>query len=244
VPPAPGATDGGLPVIDKTTFAIDAARAARLLGALLERAGTSPVPESAVPAVFEAAIGEDGDRLRALALEAGADVERFATVAALAVMPLLQRCRAAWQARVPPHYMGAACPLCGAWAALAEARGLERQLRLRCGRCGAEWAAEVLRCAFCATTEHAQLGALVGDKAGDTRRVDTCAACGGYMKTITTLTPCLPADVRLQDLATVDLDVAALSQGYTRPDGPARPLEVRVTSRAPSRRGAFARWRR
>jgi FdhE protein len=203
------------------------------------------VPESAVVAVFEAAIAEDADRLRTLALEAGADVERFATVAALAIMPLLQRCREAWQGRVPAHYMAAACPLCGAWAALAEARGLERQLRLRCGRCGAEWPAEVVRCSFCETKEHSLLGALVGETAGDTRRVDTCSACRAYMKTITTLTPCPPADVRLQDLATVDLDVAALSQGYARPDGPARPLAVRITARTPERgRGMLVRWRR
>jgi FdhE protein len=241
VPAVPGAPDGGFPVIDQTTFAIDTRRAARLLNALLDRAGTSSVSERAVPAVFEAAIAEDGDRLQTLALEAGADVERFATAAALAITPLLQRCREAWQVRVPAHYMAAACPLCGAWAALAEARGLERQLRLRCGRCGGDWAAEVVRCAFCATKEHAQLGALVGETAGDTRRVDTCSACRAYMKTITTLTPCPPADVRLHDLATVDLDVAALSQGYARPDGPARLLEVRVTE---PRRGAFARWRR
>lgn len=241
---AVGSTPGpDLPVINQTTLAIDPARAAGLLGALLERARVSPVPESAVPAIFEAAIAEDAERLRTLALDAGADVERFATVAALAIMPLLQRCRDAWQDRIPAPYMAAACPICGAWAALAEARGLERQLRLRCGRCGADWAAEVLRCAFCATREHAQLETLVTDSATDPRRVDACAACRAYMKTLTTLTPCPAADVRLQDLATVDLDVAALSQGYARPEGPAQRREVHVIAE-PRRRGVFARWRR
>ena len=245
VPAAPSGPQGGVPLINGTTFEIDAALAAPLLDALLERAGPSRGPERTMPRVFEAAIAEDGGRLGALAVEVGADVERLATAAALAVMPLLQRCREAWQDRVRAEYMDAACPICGAWATLVEARGLERQLRMRCGRCGAEWAAQVLRCAFCATIEHAKLGALVGGTSGDTRRVDTCAVCLAYMKTITTLTPCPPADVRLLDVATVELDVAALSQGYARPASPARPLDIHVHAHPPrSRRRGFALWRR
>ena len=245
VPAAPATAAGDLPLIDRATFTIDAPLASRLLGELLERAGLPRVNENAVPAIFEAAIAEDSDRLRALAVDAGADAERFATAAALAVTPLLQRCREAWQDRVPAPYMDAACPICGAWATLAEARGLERRLRLRCGRCGAEWAAQVLRCAFCATIAHEQLGTLVGETAGDTRKVDTCAACRGYMKTIATLTPSAPADVRLYDLATVDLDVAALSHGYARPPRLAPPLSVHVTPRASrGRLAGLARWRR
>ena len=244
VPAVAAEPEGRLPVIDRTTITIDAARAAPLLDALLERARTARVPETAVPSVLEAAITEDGERLRALAVEAGADVERFATAAALAVMPILQRCREAWQDRVPAAYMDAACPICGAWATLAEARGLDQRLCLRCGRCGAEWSAAVVRCAFCGTTDHAQLGALVRETPGDTRRVDTCAACRAYVKTITTLTSCSPADVRLHDLATVDLDVAALSEGYGRPPSPAHRLDVHVVAKAPrSRRASLLRWR-
>jgi FdhE protein len=240
----PAAPAGHLPLIDRTTFTIDASLASRFLGELLDCAGLPRVNESAVPATFEAAIAEDSDRLRALAVDAGADPERFATAAALAVVPLLQRCREAWQDRVPAPYMDAACPICGAWATLAEACGLERRLLLRCGRCGAAWAAQVLRCAFCATIAHEQLGTLVGETAGDTRKVDTCAACRGYMKTIATLTPSPPADVRLDDLATVDLDVAALSHGYARPPRLA-PLSVHVTPRASrGRLASLARWRR
>ena len=241
----PATAAGDLPLIDRATLTIDAPLASRFLGELLERAGLPRVNETAVPAIFEAAMAEDSDRLRTLAVDAGADAERFATAAALAVTPLLQRCREAWQDRVPAPYMDAACPICGAWATLAEARGLERRLRLRCGRCGAEWAAQVLRCAFCGTIAHEQLGTLVGETAGDTRKVDTCAACRGYMKTIATLTPSPPADVRLYDLATVDLDVAALSHGYARPPRLAPPLSVRVTPRASrGRLAGLARWRR
>jgi FdhE protein len=94
------------------------------------------------------------------------------------------------------------------------------------GRCGAVWAAQVLRCPFCGATEHTRLGTLVPE-AGDTRKADTCADCGAYIKTITTLAACPPADVRLLDAATVDLDVAALDHGFTRPSAPARRFASR-----------------
>jgi FdhE protein len=245
VPGAPAAADGGAPLIAGATLTIDAAQGATLLAALLEHAGAPAATESVVCAIFEAAITEDTERLETLAAATGAEAARFATVAALAVMPLLQACRQAWQGRIPVDWVAAACPLCGAWATLAEARGLEHQLRLRCGRCGADWAAQVLRCAFCGMTDHERLGTLVADATGDTRKVDTCAACLGYLKTITTLTACPPADVRLLDAATVELDVAALTQGFTRPAAPAHRFEVHVAARAP--RGllaGLARWRR
>ena len=56
------------------------------------------------------------------------------------------------------------------------------------------------------------------------------------MKSIMTLTPTPPADVAVLDLATVDLDVAALSEGYARPAE--APLHVRVVAR--ERRGVLA----
>lgn len=244
VPEAPAPEDADRPLIAGATFALDMDLAAALLGDLLDHAGAPAVSRHAVAATFEAAITEDTERLHALAADAGAEAARFATASALAVMPLLQACRQAWESRVASTAMAPACPICGAWATLAEARGLERRIRLRCGRCGADWGAQVLRCAFCGTTDHERLGTLVADGAGDTRKVDTCAVCLAYMKTLATLTACPPADVRLLDAATVDLDVAALSHEFTRPREAAARFGVSVRARAP--RGLLAsvmRWR-
>jgi hypothetical protein len=44
----------------------------------------------------------------------------------------------------------------------------------------------------------------------------------------------------IEDLGTVDLDVAALQCGYTRPSGTGHPLEITVTDKGATRR--FFTW--
>jgi FdhE protein len=240
VPAVPTRADANEPLIAHTRVEIDARRATRLVAEIWRSAGLPRLTERRTPAVLEAAICEDVRRLSELAAEDGADAALYATAAALAVMPLLHACRDAWQDRIVAGWMRGSCPICGAWAALAEARGLERALRLRCGRCSADWATEVVRCPFCGTVDHERLGTLVGEGAGDTRKVDTCSVCRGYIKTVATLAAFPAADVRIVDLATVDLDVAALERGFARPKHAAHTFGVEVVPRAA--RGAW--WRR
>ena len=194
--------------------------------------------------VIEAAINMDDEALGDVAKTLGVGADLFREVAGLAAMPLLQACGRRWAERIPSDWIEAACPICGAWAALAEARGLERSLRLRCSRCGADWTGVPVRCAFCGTADHDKLGALVSARDGDTRRVETCTVCLGYMKTVTTLRACTPADVRLLDTDTVELDVAALEHGYARPRRPARALGARVAAPPRGRLGPFFRGTR
>jgi FdhE protein len=219
------------PAIAGAAFTVESGRMRRLLRALLSRAFTvSPkaIDDAKALQILEAAVNDDRDALAAHAAALHLGVELFAETAALAAMPLLQACRQAWAAQVPSQWQAAACPICGAWATLTEARGLERSLCLRCGRCGADWPTAPVRCAFCATADHERLGALVAERAADTRKVDTCSECLGYMKSVTTLQACAPEDVRLLDLDTVELDVAALEHGYARPARPAHDLKVRI----------------
>ncbi|HYE90892.1 MAG TPA: formate dehydrogenase accessory protein FdhE [Terriglobales bacterium] len=237
----------GAPLIAGAVLTVDPGRARPVVRALMERAFTldgAALDGATAVRVLEAAVNDDRPALSALAEGLRLAPALFAEVAALAAMPLLQAYRQAWSARAPSEWLEAACPLCGAWAALAEARGLERALRLRCGRCGADWAALPVRCAFCGTAEHDKLGALVSERGADLRRVETCSVCLGYMKTVTTLQACAPADVRLLDVDTVELDVAALEHGFARPARAPRRLDVRLVARA--RRGLaglFARGR-
>lgn len=236
---------GSAALITGTTFAVDGARAKHVVRALVQRAFTvdrRAIDTDVAVRTLHAAVNEDRAALETLAGRLRVGAELFGEVAALAAMPLLQACRAAWAARVPADWMAAACPVCGAWAALAEARGLERSLRLRCARCGADWMALPVRCAFCGTADHEKLGALVAERSGDTRRVETCGVCLAFMKTVMTLQPCPAGDVRLLDLATVELDVAAMEHGFARPARPARALDVRVIARPRGRlSGLFRR---
>ncbi len=180
---------------------------------------------------LEAAIGQDLPAAAGACPVAGIEPGTLAALAGLASAPILQACGRQLAARVPDDWSRGYCPVCGAWPTLAEVRGIEREVRLRCSRCGGEWRADWLRCPYCGNTDHERLGSLIPDTGGESRKVETCHACNGYLKTLATLRPWSPAEVVLQDLETVDLDLAALERGYRRPERPAFAVAVRLVDR-------------
>jgi len=186
-----------------------------------------------VPALLEAAIRQDARCLDDWAAGLGVEPVALRAVVAVAATPLLHACRRAWQDRLPAGWRQGYCPVCSAWPTLAEARGLERSRRLRCARCGGDWRTDWLRCPYCDNADHARLGALVADAPLETRRVETCEACRGYVKSIATLRATPPDEVTLVDLDTVELDIAALEHGYARPDEPAYVMRTRVVAADP-----------
>ena len=85
-----------------------------------------------------------------------------------------------------------------------------------------------LRCVYCANTNHTTLGFFAPDTVLDTRTIERCGRCGGYVKTLATLQGTGAEAVAFLDLTTVELDITALEQGYTRPGEPACDVGVRV----------------
>jgi FdhE protein len=252
VPVSPSAVREA-PLLAGVTVELPAPRLRRWLAHLLGQAAGGGGPAASLAAaaragtdrltaLFEAGLEQDADRVVALAESLGADPDALQTVAAVAPAPLLHACRLRWAAHVPAAWAAGHCPVCGGWPLLAEARGLERTRRLRCARCAADWAAEWLRCVFCGTGEHERLGALVPEAAAETRRVETCEVCRGYLKTLTTLVATPAEDLGLLDLTTVELDVAAVDAGYARPAHAACTLGVRLRITEPRGWGLFA-WR-
>jgi FdhE protein len=221
----------GTPLVAGALLQVDAGEADRWLDELGGAAGLGLARVPDALAVLEASVEQDGEALAGLAAAAGAPPEAFAAVAGLAAWPLLHACRRRWADRVDPAWSRGHCPVCGAWPALAEARGVERTRRLRCARCGADWAAEWLRCPYCDNRDHSRLAALVSEPTAERRRVEVCRACRGYVKTLTTLQASPPGAVALDDLASVDLDVAARAEEFRRPDRSACPLGARVVAR-------------
>ena len=169
-------------------------------------------------AFLEAAVNADGDRLEALARSLDIDPDALAAVAALAVMPLLQALRRRFGPAVDPRWDEGWCPICGGWPHLAEQRGLERARRLRCARCGGDWAQPGIRCPYCGVVGHEARAALVSEQDGEARKVETCSACRGYLKSVSTLRAWAGDEVALTDLATVDLDLVALEREFERPE--------------------------
>jgi hypothetical protein len=75
------------------------------------------------------------------------------------------------------------------------------------------------------------VGFLVPEGSGETRNVATCLSCKGYLKTLTTLQASPGYAIPLDDLATIDLDIAAMERGYTRPQQLGYRLDVRMGER-------------
>lgn len=196
--------------------------------------------------LFAASICQDSDRINGIAAVSGADAEALHAVIALLPVPFLHACNRRWASSISASWVEGYCPVCGSLPALAEVRGIERSRYFRCGRCGGEWHARALYCPYCAMSDHDQLVALVPEKdgsntVGSNAVIDACQRCLGYVKTFTRLQGCSPGAVMLEDLASVDLDVAAIEHGFARPSGPGFALRITVTDKG-ARRGFFA-WK-
>jgi FdhE protein len=194
-----------------------------------------------VLAIFRASLNHDRQCMKEMASDVGANPEAFHAVGALISIPFLQACNRVLARSIALSWTEGYCPLCGAWPAFAEVRGIERSRYFRCGRCGIQWQAHCLFCPYCSMTDHKELASLVPEQNGGKSVIDACNRCLGYVKTLTKLQGSPPAKVMVEDLASVDLDIAALEQGYRRPEGLGYSLNAIVGSKAmPSK--TFFSW--
>jgi FdhE protein len=233
---SPVASSPDAPLLQGLTLTVDAAELQRLVARLAATAseiegGTSlrryrPSAKDTV-AMIGAAVRQDRDAIATMAASSGLAAEALASVIHLAALPLLRSCGRVLKAQVPRYWPHGYCPVCAAWPLLAERRGLDRSRRLRCGRCAGEWEIEWLTCVFCGERNHQQLGSLVPDD-DELLKVETCASCHGYLKSIATLQAIPDFELLLRDLETVELDLVALEWGYSRPEGNGFRLEVEV----------------
>ena len=108
----------------------------------------------------------------------------------------------------------------------------------------ASWSAESLRAASSNTGDpgslaasaaanwmRASLTSLVPEKGGESRRIDACNRCHGYLKALAQLGPIRPELLPLEDLASVELDLAAIERGYQRPQNAPGARGVAITER-------------
>ncbi|MGZ8426326.1 MAG: formate dehydrogenase accessory protein FdhE [Candidatus Binatia bacterium] len=190
--------------------------------------------------LFKAALCLDESALKQIAVNCHADPEAFQAVTALLPVPFLHACNRRWSNSLPQGWVEGYCPVCGSWPAIAEVRGIERNRYFRCGRCAGEWQGNCLVCAYCGVTDHEQLLSLVPEQGGNTRVIEACKRCLGYVKTFTTLQATPAARVMLDDLGSVDLDIAAVEHGYKRPPGPGYRFSVTVVDKITDK---FSFWR-
>jgi FdhE protein len=233
------------PLLNGRMLRVDAARARRLIRDLGSTASAPEVEgetslrryqpsEAEALRLISAAVRQDSDELKELAAERGVDAGALGSVAHLAAFPLLQSCGRLLESRVPPSWHQGYCPVCAAWPILAERRGLDRSRRLRCGRCAAEWEVQWLYCIYCGERDHDQLGSLEPDEPGEFLKVETCATCRGYLKSIASLQGFSAFELLLQDLETIEFDLVALDRDYRRPLESGFALEIQIIDDASS----------
>jgi FdhE protein len=230
---------GGAPWLHDIELVVEGHRARRWVARVLETACRRKcTPDgSTSTALLEAAIAQDEPRLDLLSGAFGVEAGVLRVAAQFAALPLLQACRRAAEEDARAGWTMGYCPICAAWPSLAEFRGLERKRWLRCGRCGSGWEIGWLRCAFCGEADHQRLGYLTAEEREGGWKVEVCESCNGCLKAVAVVQATSPADVLLEDLGSVHLDLAAIERGYRRPDRAAFGLHLGVRAAA---RGFFA----
>jgi FdhE protein len=106
------------------------------------------------------------------------------------------------------------CACCGSWPALMEV--VDGHRILRCSFCASAWERTEYCCIYCDDSSEKFVTA-APDQERMTRRLEICGVCQGYLKTIDApaLSP-FPL-LAIYDMETMDLDLAAMEHGYSRP---------------------------
>ena len=171
--------------------------------------------------LLTASLGRDQHAIRTGALHRGLAPDLVWLVAELATSPYVHALQRALLGADDPILAPALhawtpgyCPACGSWPALAEVVSGRRTLR--CSFCAAAWAPDFHTCIYCGNASE-QFVVSAPDEQRSDRRLEMCAACHAYLKTIDVpqLSP-FPL-LAISDLETLDLDIAAMQAGYTRP---------------------------
>lgn len=114
------------------------------------------------------------------------------------------------------------CPACGSWPALAEVSAARRVLR--CSFCALGWDAPHKTCVYC--REDGESFASDAPKPGRSdRHLELCDACHSYMKAVDVEEWSPFPLIAIADLETMELDMAAIERGYSRP--PLKAFSVR-----------------
>jgi FdhE protein len=173
--------------------------------------------------LLSASLARDQMAIRTGAAHRGLAADLLWLVAELAVSPFahaLQRalltpgCDDAGLASALATWNRGYCPACGSWPALAEVASGHRVLR--CSFCAFAWELRDYSCVHCGEEGEKFVTAVPNAERTD-RRLELCDGCRAYLKTVDVpaLSP-FPL-IAIADLETMDLDLAAMERGFTRP---------------------------
>jgi FdhE protein len=105
------------------------------------------------------------------------------------------------------------CPICGREPKIGELKEEEGRRYLFCNQCGYEWTFIRVKCPFCGNEEQQSLAFFTIE--GDERYcVDVCNECKRYIKIIDFRETKQEANLDVEDIATLHLDMLAYEEGY------------------------------
>jgi FdhE protein len=105
------------------------------------------------------------------------------------------------------------CPICSREPKIGEIKSDEESRYLFCNQCGFEWHFNRIVCPFCGNEEQETLAFFTIE--GDERyRVDVCNECKRYIKMVDFRESAEEADLDVEDIATLHLDLLANEEGY------------------------------
>jgi FdhE protein len=105
------------------------------------------------------------------------------------------------------------CPICGKEPKIGEIREEEGRRFLFCTQCGFEWRFRRIKCPFCGNEEQQTL-AYFTIEGEEKYRVDVCHECKRYIKIVDFRESKEEANLDVEDIATLHLDMLANEEGY------------------------------
>jgi FdhE protein len=174
--------------------------------------------------VLSEALAGHADHLESLAESVSVSPALLEALADLAVRPLLvrlaERLRPALNLKA---WDRGYCPVCGAWPLCAiDETG---HARLLCGRCLASWSWPSTRCPFEPRGQLIVVDSLTLDTS-ERWSVARCDSCQHYLKMSSLKEPGTLGNLMVSDLASWQLDRAAIERGLGRPAGLGYRLEL------------------
>ncbi len=105
------------------------------------------------------------------------------------------------------------CPICGKEPKIGEIKEEEGMRYLFCNQCGIEWPYQRIKCPFCGNEEQQTLAYFTVED-DERYRVDVCNECKRYIKIVDFRQMKEEANLDVEDIATLHLDILANEEGY------------------------------
>ncbi|OPX40604.1 MAG: formate dehydrogenase [Desulfobacteraceae bacterium 4484_190.3] len=105
------------------------------------------------------------------------------------------------------------CPVCGKEPKIGELKEEEGFRYLFCNQCGLEWNYRRVKCPFCGNEDQQTLAYFTVENE-EKYRVDVCNKCKRYIKIVDFRKTREKANLDVEDIATLHLDVLANEEGY------------------------------